>query len=87
MTRVLVMLLLSMAIFLSTTRLFGQGGLEEIRVKAPLPMNTVENLLAVQNAVSQFEELAQDGNIILLKIRSLMLAIPPQVLPPLPPNL
>ncbi|CAA6665335.1 unnamed protein product [Spirodela intermedia] len=77
--RVLVMLLLhAMAIFLLTTRLFGQGGLEEIRVKAPPPMNTVENLLAVQNAVSQFEELAQDGNIILLKIRSLILAIPPQ---------
>ena len=62
-----------------TMRLLEQGGAEAIAVAAPPPMNTVENLLAVQNAVSVVQELAQDVNIILLKFRSLLLAIPPQV--------
>ncbi|XP_078431168.1 uncharacterized protein LOC144702992 isoform X2 [Wolffia australiana] len=77
-TRVIAIFLLFMAIFMSASHLFGQGRVEEIRVKTPPPMNTMENLLAVQNAVSFVEELAQDGNIILLKFRSLLLAVPPQ---------
>uniref|UniRef100_A0A1D1Z6J6 Methionyl-tRNA formyltransferase n=1 Tax=Anthurium amnicola TaxID=1678845 RepID=A0A1D1Z6J6_9ARAE len=75
---VFVMLLLFMAVFMLITRFCGQGRLEEVKVKAPPPMNTVEQLLAVQNAISQVEELAQDGNIVLLKLRSLLLAVPPQ---------
>lgn len=40
----------------------------------------MEQLLAVQNAVSQAEQLIQDGNVILLKFRGLLLSIFPQVL-------
>ncbi|PPD88635.1 hypothetical protein GOBAR_DD14420 [Gossypium barbadense] len=45
---------------------------------APPPMNTMEQLLAVQNAISQAEQLVQDGNIVLLKFRALLLSILPQ---------
>ncbi|MFQ6668717.1 hypothetical protein Gotur_034262 [Gossypium turneri] len=45
---------------------------------APPPMNTMEQLLAVQNAVSQAEQLVQDGNNVLLKFRALQLSILPQ---------
>ncbi|KAK4383747.1 hypothetical protein Sango_2747000 [Sesamum angolense] len=38
----------------------------------------MEQLLAVQNAISQAEELIQDGNIVLLKFRALLLSIFPQ---------
>ncbi|KAE8710696.1 VQ motif-containing family protein [Hibiscus syriacus] len=50
----------------------------EIMVKAPPPMTTMEQLLAVQNAISQAEQLIQDGNIALLKFRALQLSIFPQ---------
>lgn len=42
-------------------------------------MNTMEQLLAVQNAICQVEEVVQDGNIFLLKIRALFLSGLPQV--------
>lgn len=51
----------------------------EMKVIAPPPMNTVEQLLAVQNAISKVEEFVQDGNVVLLKLRALMLAVFPQV--------
>ncbi|KAL6007490.1 hypothetical protein ACLOJK_032988 [Asimina triloba] len=51
---------------------------DEVKVVAPPPMNTMEQLLAVQNAISQFEELVQDGNVTLLKMRALLLAVFPQ---------
>lgn len=50
-----------------------------MKVIAPPPMNTVEQLLAVQNAISKVEEFVQDGNVVLLKLRALMLAVFPQV--------
>lgn len=63
------------------TRCFGQGRpVPEVKVIAPPPMNTMEQLLAVQNAVTHAEQLIQDGNIILLKFRGLLLSIFPQVL-------
>lgn len=62
------------------TRYFSQGRpADELKVIAPPEMNTMEQLLAVQNAISQAEELIQDGNIVLLKIRALLLSIFPQV--------
>ncbi|OMO62904.1 hypothetical protein COLO4_32830 [Corchorus olitorius] len=38
----------------------------------------MEQLLAVQNAISQVEQLIQDGNIFLLKFRALLMSIFPQ---------
>lgn len=62
------------------TRLTNQGKpMTEVKVVSPPPMNTMEQLLAVQNAISKIEELVQDANIVLLKIRALLLAFPSQV--------
>jgi len=70
-----------LGVFMIITRLFSQGrSVPEVKVIAPPPMNTMEQLLAVQNAVSQAEQLIQDGNVILLKLRGLLLSIFPQVL-------
>ncbi|XP_068638354.1 uncharacterized protein [Aristolochia californica] len=71
--------LLCVAVFMLLTRCFSQGRpVDEVKVLAPPPMNTMEQLLAVQNAISQVEELVQDGNIVLLKLRALLLAAFPQ---------
>lgn len=68
------------AVFMLLTRYFSQGRpADELKVIAPPEMTTMEQLLAVQNAISQAEELIQDGNIVLLKIRALLLSIFPQV--------
>ncbi|XP_057770551.1 uncharacterized protein LOC130990348 [Salvia miltiorrhiza] len=67
------------AVFMLLTRYFGQGmPVDELKVTAPPTMNTMEQLLAVQNSISQAEELIQDGNILLLKCRALLLSIYPQ---------
>ncbi|WVZ60988.1 hypothetical protein U9M48_010931 [Paspalum notatum var. saurae] len=74
-----VMVLLFSAIFMFLTRLTNQGKqMTEVKVVSPPPMNTMEQLLAVQNAISKIEELVQDANIVLLKIRALLLAFPSQ---------
>ncbi|XP_074564133.1 uncharacterized protein LOC141820672 [Curcuma longa] len=76
---VLVLLLVFLVIFMLLTRISNQGKpIDELMVKAPPAMNTMEQILAVQNAISQLEELVQDGNIILLKLRALLLAVPTQ---------
>ncbi|XP_022134973.1 uncharacterized protein LOC111007092 [Momordica charantia] len=73
------LLLVFMAVFMMLTRLFNQGRpVEEVKVIAPPTMNAMEQLLAVQNVISQAEQFIQDGNIVLLKLRALMLAIFPQ---------
>ncbi|KAJ4896560.1 hypothetical protein Rs2_23354 [Raphanus sativus] len=66
--------------FIVLTRCFskGQKVMMELRVVAPPPMNTMEQLLAVQNAISQLEQLVQDANIVLLKLRALLLSLSPQ---------
>ncbi|XP_065860726.1 uncharacterized protein [Euphorbia lathyris] len=71
--------LILFAIFMVLTR-FCSGGqpVSEVKVIAPPPMNTMEQLLAVQNAVSQAEQVIQDGNVVLLKLRALLLSIFPQ---------
>ncbi|KAH9722745.1 Heat-inducible transcription repressor [Citrus sinensis] len=77
----LALLLIFFAIFMVLTRFLNQGKpVDEVKVIAPPPMNTMEQLLAVQNAISQAEQLIQDGNIFLLKLRGLLLTIFPQVL-------
>lgn len=76
-----VMLLLFLAIFMLLTRISNQGKpIDQLKVKVPPSMTRMEQILAVQNAVSQLEELVQDGNIILLKLRALLLAVASQVL-------
>lgn len=55
--------------------------LEPLKIIAPPPKNAVEQLLILQEAISQLEALIQSGNIILLKVRALILAVLPQVLP------
>ncbi|KAK7380051.1 hypothetical protein VNO78_32402 [Psophocarpus tetragonolobus] len=73
------LVLVLLALFMIITRCFSQGkSVPEVKVIAPPPMNTMEQLLAVQNAVSQAEQLIQDGNVILLKFRGLLLSIFPQ---------
>lgn len=73
------LLLIFFAIFMVITRYCNQGGpVDELKVIAPPAMNTMEQLLAVQNAISQAEELIQDGNIVLLKFRALLFSIFPQ---------
>nr|XP_043612474.1 uncharacterized protein LOC122584333 [Erigeron canadensis]XP_043612479.1 uncharacterized protein LOC122584333 [Erigeron canadensis] len=68
-----------LALFILMTRWSSRGRpVDEFKVIAPPPMNTMEQLLAVQNAISQAEELIQDGNVVLLKLRGLLLSIFPQ---------
>ncbi|CAN6308794.1 unnamed protein product [Urochloa humidicola] len=75
----MVAVLLFSAAFMFLTRLTNQGKpMSEVKVVTPPPMNTMEQLLAVQNAISKIEELVQDANIVLLKIRALLLAFPSQ---------
>uniref|UniRef100_A0A0E0B7G9 Uncharacterized protein n=1 Tax=Oryza glumipatula TaxID=40148 RepID=A0A0E0B7G9_9ORYZ len=75
----LVLVLLFSAAFMFLTRLTSHGKpMTEVKVTSPPPMNTMEQLLAVQNAISKVEELVQDANIVLLKIRALLLAFPSQ---------
>lgn len=57
----------------------GGWPVDVLKVTVPPPMNKMEQLLAVQNAISQGEELIQEGNVVLLKIRGLLLSIFPQV--------
>lgn len=74
-------LFIFLAIFMLLNRWSGVGRpIDELKVIAPPAMNTMEQLLAVQNAVSLAEELIQDGNIVFLKCRALLLSIFPQVL-------
>ncbi|XP_058097790.1 uncharacterized protein LOC131242870 isoform X2 [Magnolia sinica] len=52
--------------------------LEAFKVNPPPSRNPFEQLIALQEAISQFEMLVQDGNIVLLKLRALLLAALPQ---------
>lgn len=74
-------MLVLIAIFMILTRLMSQGNpVDQVKVLAPPPMNTMEQLLAVQNAISQAQGFIQDGNIVLLKLRALLMSIFPQVI-------
>ncbi|XP_048235232.1 uncharacterized protein LOC8260741 isoform X2 [Ricinus communis] len=52
--------------------------LEAFKVTAPPNKNAVEQLLTLQEAISQVEALIQTGNIFLLKIRALLFSVLPQ---------
>jgi hypothetical protein len=67
------------AIFMVLTRCFSREKLMiELKVTAPPPMNTMEQLLAVQNGISELEQNIQDANIVLLKFRALLFSLFPQ---------
>ncbi|XP_061362740.1 uncharacterized protein LOC133306437 [Gastrolobium bilobum] len=67
------------AILMLWRRHFRRGrSFEAFRVTPPSNRNAVEQLLTLQEAIAQFESLIQAGNITLLKIRALLLAILPQ---------
>lgn len=73
------LLLILIAVHITLTRIFNQGRpIDELKVIAPPTMNTMEQLLAVQNVISQAEGFIQDGNVVLLKIRGLLWSIFPQ---------
>lgn len=55
--------------------------LEAFKIVAPPNKNAVEQLLTLQEAITQVESLIQSGNIVLLKSRALLFAVVPQVLP------
>ncbi|KAL1209189.1 hypothetical protein V5N11_015942 [Cardamine amara subsp. amara] len=77
---VFAMVFLFVAGFMVLTRYFSnrEKVMIELKVIAPPPMNTMEQLLAVQNAISHLEQLVQDANIVLLKFRALLLSLFPQ---------
>lgn len=81
---VLALASLFSAMFMVLTRCISREKLMvELKVTAPPPMNTMEQLLAVQNGISQLEQNIQDGNIVLLKFRALLFSLFPQVCPSL----
>lgn len=76
-------LLPSVFIFLSVLMIWRRHSikgkpLEAFRVTPPPNRNAVEQLLTLQEAITQLEALIQTGNIVLLKIRALLFAVLPQ---------
>ncbi|KAK4766096.1 hypothetical protein SAY87_007738 [Trapa incisa] len=75
----LALMCISIAVFMILTKYFNhERTAQEVKVMTPPPMNTVEQLLAVQTAISQAEGFIQDGNIVLLKLRALLMSIYPR---------
>lgn len=73
-------ILVSLALVMLWRRYFNRGkSLEAFRVTPPPNRNAVEQLLTLQDAISQVEALIQAANIVLLKIRALLFAVVPQV--------
>ncbi|ESQ31891.1 hypothetical protein EUTSA_v10003718mg [Eutrema salsugineum] len=76
---ILPSILLIVAIVMLWRKQFNKGKEPKaVRVKAPPSKNAVEQLLVLQDAISQFESLIQAVNVGLLKIRAITLAILPQ---------
>ncbi|XP_016447880.1 uncharacterized protein LOC107772939 isoform X1 [Nicotiana tabacum] len=72
-------LLVVLVVIMLWHRNVGKGRpLEPLKIIAPPPKNAVEQLLLLQEAISQLEALIQSGNIILLKVRALIFAVLPQ---------
>jgi hypothetical protein len=72
--------LLGSTLFMLWNKHYGNGrSVEAFEIITPPRRRTVEQLLALQQAISQLEAHVQAGNIFLLKLRSLMLAAFPQV--------
>jgi len=69
-----------MAAYMASVRNMRNGSaIKEIVVSTPPDQNTVEQLLALQQALSQLEGKIQAGNIFLLKTRALFLSALPEV--------
>ncbi|KAK9935792.1 hypothetical protein M0R45_022876 [Rubus argutus] len=67
------------AVLMLWCRHFNKGKpLEPFRITPPHNRNAVEQLLTLQEAITQVEALLRAGNIILLKIRALLFAVLPQ---------
>lgn len=67
------------AVFMFLRRHFNKKEpVKAFKVEAPPNKNAVEQLLTLQEAITQVEALIQSGNIILLKIRALLIAVLPQ---------
>ncbi|XWS54387.1 hypothetical protein CRYUN_Cryun10bG0085700 [Craigia yunnanensis] len=67
------------AIIMLWCRHFNEGKpLEAFRITPPPNRNAVEQLLTLQETVSQLEALIQTGNVMLLKLRALLFAVLPQ---------
>lgn len=76
----LSLILLYVAILMLWRGHFNQGEpVEAFKITAPPNKNAVEQILILQESISQAEAVIQSGNVVLLKIRALLLAIPPQV--------
>jgi hypothetical protein len=74
--------LLGSTIFMLWNKHYRHGrSVGAFEIITPPRRRTVEQLLALQQAISQLEAHVQAGNIFLLKLRSLMLAAFPQVPP------
>ncbi|KAK3141144.1 hypothetical protein QOZ80_4BG0330090 [Eleusine coracana subsp. coracana] len=71
--------LVACTLFMQWHKYYGNGQLiEAFEVTTPPRRRTVEQLLALQEAISQLEAQVQAANIFLLKLRSLLLAAFPQ---------
>ncbi|EOA20047.1 hypothetical protein CARUB_v10000319mg [Capsella rubella] len=76
---ILPSILVLVAIVMLWRKQFNKGKEPKVvRVKVPPSKNAVEQLLVLQDAISQFESLIQAVNVGLLKIRAITLAILPQ---------
>ena len=77
---VLPCILLFLAAFMLWCKHLGKRkSLEPFKVTTPPNRHAVEQLISLQEAITQFEALIQDGNIVLLKLRALLFASFPQV--------
>ncbi|XP_022141677.1 uncharacterized protein LOC111011981 isoform X2 [Momordica charantia] len=76
---ILPCILVLLAALMLCRRYFGKSKpLEPFMVTSPPNRNAVEQLLTLQEVITQVEACIQDGNILLLKIRALLFAVLPQ---------
>ncbi|XP_012460055.1 uncharacterized protein LOC105780337 [Gossypium raimondii] len=76
---ILALVFVFFAIVMLWNRYFNKGKpLEAFRIIAPPNRNAVEQLLTLQEVISQYEALIQTANVILLKIRAILFAVLPQ---------
>lgn len=76
----IAIVLIFIAAFVALNR-YGNHGkpILQIKIIAPPVKNSVEQLLAIRRGIASVEGFIQDGNIILLKLRALLLSSLPQV--------
>ncbi|XP_021841915.2 uncharacterized protein [Spinacia oleracea] len=78
-TFVLPFILVSLAVLMLWRRLANKGKLvDAFKIVAPPNRNAVEQLITLQEAISQVEGLVQAVNVVLLKMRALLFAVLPE---------